>query len=171
MLERLKTKFRSGRGSPDGSTQRASHTTPTTTSTPGHPTRNSLTSPPQPKSSSAEEVQSTITTLGLSLVAGSTADIPHELHPVDVIALHGLNGDACTTWTHANGTMWIRDILPKYIPGCRVYTYGYAAKVLLSQSFATLPDFSRGLLDAVRNIQEQAGSVTPSEFHTVAPEY
>lgn len=173
MLERLKTKLRSGRGGDDKSTRGPSHSTPVSASTPSPPTGNAPTAPDSPTQphnpASAEDLQSTA--LGLSLVAESTDDVPGERHPVDIIVLHGLNGNAFTTWTHANGTMWTKDILPKYIPGCRVYTYGYASKFLFSQSLATLADFSRGLLDAVSNIQEETERVNPPKLPVVAPAY
>ncbi|KAK0709354.1 hypothetical protein B0T26DRAFT_623891, partial [Lasiosphaeria miniovina] len=50
-------------------------------------------------------------------------------YPVDIIDIHGLNGHPFNTWTHENGTLWLRDLLPGHLPGCRVYTYGYPSDV------------------------------------------
>ncbi|QVM13232.1 hypothetical protein D8B26_007846 [Coccidioides posadasii str. Silveira] len=47
----------------------------------------------------------------------------------DLVAIHGLNGDAFGTWTHKESrVMWLRDLLPKELPNVRVMTYGYNAR-------------------------------------------
>jgi len=49
---------------------------------------------------------------------------------VDIVAVHGLDGDATGTWTsQTNNVCWLRDeaMLPKYIPEARVLTWGYNA--------------------------------------------
>lgn len=65
---------------------------------------------------------------------------------VDIVAIHGLNGDAYTTWQHENGSLWLRDLLPSDLPGSRVFTYGYPSELFCSNSAATLRDYSRNLL-------------------------
>ncbi|KAM0247349.1 hypothetical protein ACHAQJ_009883 [Trichoderma viride] len=76
-----------------------------------------------------------------------------QQHPVDIIAVHGLNGYAYSTWTHKpDGTLWLRDLLPSILPGCRVYTYSYPSKIF-SESFARVHDFARGLLVDIRDLQ------------------
>ncbi|KAG9234012.1 ankyrin repeat-containing domain protein [Amylocarpus encephaloides] len=75
-----------------------------------------------------------------------------EQHPVDIIALHGINGKAFKTWTYVGKqgkeTFWLRDFLPVEFPGARVYTYGYNAKIL-SMGTGTLESFSRTLLELI----------------------
>ncbi|KAI1323341.1 hypothetical protein F5Y16DRAFT_347378 [Xylariaceae sp. FL0255] len=47
---------------------------------------------------------------------------------VDVVAVHGLNGDATRTWTsRKSGVSWLHhpDFLPKYIKNARVLVWGY----------------------------------------------
>ncbi|KAH8723188.1 hypothetical protein GQ44DRAFT_741145 [Phaeosphaeriaceae sp. PMI808] len=46
---------------------------------------------------------------------------------VDIVAVHGLNGHRDETWTAANGTHWLRDLLPKDIPNARIFCWGYDA--------------------------------------------
>lgn len=82
-----------------------------------------------------------------------------EQYPVDIIAVHGLHGDAFTTWTHQNGKMWIRDFLPSFLPGCRTYTYGYPAKIFFNPSLSRVEEYSRGLLSSVRDLQENSSEV------------
>jgi len=70
--------------------------------------------------------------------------------PVDIIAVHGLNGGAYSTWTHPqNGMMWLRDLLPQELPGARVYSFGYASKVF-SLDTSGFEDFARELLEGIR---------------------
>jgi hypothetical protein len=70
---------------------------------------------------------------------------------VDIVAVHGLGGDAYKTWTHDNGTLWLRDSLLKDLPSARVFTYGYDSTFVFSRGTSTLRDFARGLLEDVRS--------------------
>lgn len=99
---------------------------------------------------------------GLFLV-GETVISPGQQFDVDIIAVHGLNGDAYTTWTHSNGTFWLQDLLPACLPGCRVYTYGYPSQIAFNSSYATVRDYSRRLLASVQNIQNQSNEVSMSQ--------
>ncbi|KAK3935857.1 Alpha/Beta hydrolase protein [Diplogelasinospora grovesii] len=48
----------------------------------------------------------------------------------DIVAVHGLNGDACRTWTaRVKKVCWLNDaeFLPKYVRNARVLTWGYNA--------------------------------------------
>lgn len=102
---------------------------------------------------------------GLSFVAeGPSAPDGAEQYPVDIIAIHGLNGDSSQTWTHTNGTMWIRHLLPGFLPGCRVYTYGYPAKIFFNPSISGVQEYSRGLLSAVRDLYEDVSATAYSVF-------
>lgn len=86
---------------------------------------------------------------------------------VDIIAVHGLNGDAFTTWTHSNGTFWVRDYLPTFLPGCRVYTYGYPSRIF-TNSYASVRDYARHLLSCVRDIHESSNDVSKqSHVHDI----
>lgn len=76
-----------------------------------------------------------------------------EQYPVDIVAVHGLNGDSYTTWTHQNGSLWLRDFLPGSLPGCRVFTYGYPSQVF-GRSIAEVKGYARRLLGEIRDIQD-----------------
>ena len=69
---------------------------------------------------------------------------------VDIVAIHGLNGDAYNTWTHRKSrNLWLRDQLPRDLPGARVYTYGYPSHLLFSKSKAQIRDYASKLLSCL----------------------
>lgn len=68
-----------------------------------------------------------------------------------IVIVHGLGGDAYTTWTADNRMMWPRDFIPQVIPTARVMTFGYDSKWAFSPSTADIKDFSLDLLNRLRN--------------------
>ena len=68
---------------------------------------------------------------------------------LDVIAIHGLNGDSERTWTHRpSGPLWLRDLLPNDLPGAHIYTYGYDSRIFAKNKM-TIDDFARDLLGEI----------------------
>ncbi|KAK0611365.1 Alpha/Beta hydrolase protein [Immersiella caudata] len=117
-------------------------------------------SAPKAESSEARAVRPRSERYGLMLLAGGLDARPDdagtEQYPVDIIAVHGLNGDAYTTWTHKNGVLWLQDLLPDLLPGCRVFTFGYPSQVVFSTSFAQVQEYARQLLSSLRDVQEHS---------------
>lgn len=66
---------------------------------------------------------------------------------IDVVAVHGLQGDAYKTWEHDNGSLWLRDFLPADIPHARIMTFGYDSTVAFSKSVARIEDKALELLN------------------------
>ncbi|KAF1841306.1 uncharacterized protein K460DRAFT_419391 [Cucurbitaria berberidis CBS 394.84] len=83
---------------------------------------------------------------------------------LDIVAIHGLNGNAYSTWRHKNGTMWLKDLLPSDLPGARIFTYAYPAEVLFSKSVGDIIDYSRSLLAEL-----QGQLTTTSEVNMLRP--
>lgn len=55
------------------------------------------------------------------------------------------------TWTHdSSGKSWLRDFLPKDLPGARVMTYGYDSSLVNSKSVMTIMEKAEGLLRELR---------------------
>lgn len=100
--------------------------------------------------------------LGSELDAG-TGDTTSGL---DIVAIHGLNGDFGSTWTHSNGTFWLRDLLPQAMPGCRVFSYGYPSQIAFSRSVASIRDYALSLLNWIE--QEQGHPVSALSSDTRA---
>ena len=60
-----------------------------------------------------------------------------------IVAVHGLNGDAHSTWTSDKGNIcWLNhvDLLPKYLPNARILTWGYNANVISLKGRSTSSD-------------------------------
>ncbi|KAI1192246.1 Alpha/Beta hydrolase protein [Nemania serpens] len=79
---------------------------------------------------------------------------------LDIIAVHGLNGHYRDTWTYKPGssaeTMWLKDLLPGELPGCRVMTYEYDASVE-SMAAGTIRDTARTLFQQLKDKREDLG--------------
>jgi hypothetical protein len=50
-----------------------------------------------------------------------------------IVAVHGLGGDAFSTWRHASGKLWLHDFLPKSqtFSVARIMTFGYDATAFI----------------------------------------
>jgi ankyrin repeat domain-containing protein 50 len=75
---------------------------------------------------------------------------------VDIVALHGLHGDAYRTWTHQNGRLWLRDFLAQQLPGSRVFTFGYPSEVTFTLATGQLGEFARSLLEELNYVRRTA---------------
>ena len=79
------------------------------------------------------------------------------------MAVHGLGGDAFTTWTHPKSkAFWLKDFLPQQIPDARIMTFGYNADVAFGQSTAEIVDYAKSLLASLVDKREE------SEVHVLA---
>lgn len=65
---------------------------------------------------------------------------------IDLVAIHGLQGDAYQTWKHANGSLWFVGFLPTNIPVARIMTFGYDSTVAFNKSVANIEDKALELL-------------------------
>ncbi|TGO08253.1 hypothetical protein BTUL_0219g00220 [Botrytis tulipae] len=77
---------------------------------------------------------------------------------IDIVALHGIKGDAFRTWTEKNEdgvkNMWLRDQLPNELPGARIFSFGYDANVLFSRGTGTIEDFATNLLEDLVRVRK-----------------
>jgi len=82
----------------------------------------------------------------------------------DIVAVHGLGGDSFSTWTHSNGTIWLKSLLSKDIPSARIMTYGYDVgkftKARTERSFT----FAEGLLTELRDERSGKAQFRPLIF-------
>jgi len=68
--------------------------------------------------------------------------------------MHGLNGDAYKSWKHHNGTLWLQDLLPKSLPGARIFSYGYPSRFFFNKSVAGIRDYAQRLLSSLINARD-----------------
>ncbi|KAF2802525.1 uncharacterized protein BDZ99DRAFT_206273 [Mytilinidion resinicola] len=54
--------------------------------------------------------------------------VGEEPRSCDVIFVHGLNGNAFSTW-QSGDVLWPRDLLPRDIPNARIYSFGYEVPI------------------------------------------
>jgi len=122
--------------------------------------KNSAESPAQALASKSPQPAKKI---GLLELAKGKGD---EEKTVDVVAVHGLQGDAYETWTHENGTMWLESILPDKIPFARIMTFGYNSTIAFSSSAAKLEDKSVELINrlSMKRSSVENGSTRPIVF-------
>ncbi len=85
---------------------------------------------------------------------------PPKKFTVDIIAIHGITGDAFSTWQWEDGTLWLRDFLSYDLPGARIFSYGYDAKVFFGTANAGYDESARTLLDHIT--QSRYGEVKES---------
>ncbi|KAH8820546.1 tetratricopeptide repeat domain protein [Xylogone sp. PMI_703] len=76
---------------------------------------------------------------------------------LDIVAVHGLNGDQFRTWTEPTSEkLWLRDFLPKDIPLARIMTFGYDASPLTNTD-AGIEEHAIDLLRSVATLRAQNG--------------
>lgn len=113
---------------------------------------------PNGTSSHVPNVQLLVSRTGLTLLSPQNLNNEsRDTFDVDVIAIHGLNGHPRETWTHADRVFWLEDLLPKALPGARIFTYGYDSRLYWSTSMGDLKSYAEGLLhdiDLVRHGSE-----------------
>ena len=81
------------------------------------------------------------------------AQAPRLEYPLDIVALHGITGGSYRTFTSSTGVLWLRDFLLEDLPGTRVFTYGYDARVFFTKATGTLNEFALALLEGLKQLR------------------
>jgi len=75
---------------------------------------------------------------------------------VDIVIVHGLNGDAVKSWTDSTTkAFWPKDFLPYDVPEARVLTFGYNADVAFGNTTADIVDHAKDLLGSLIDKREE----------------
>lgn len=83
--------------------------------------------------------------------------------PIDIVAIHGLNGGRLTTWQHKNENNWLKDFLPAEFPGARIFSFGYPA-TKFSRGTGDFVTFGEALLVDLSNVRRTREVVTQREW-------
>ncbi|KAN0086965.1 hypothetical protein V8E54_000653 [Elaphomyces granulatus] len=98
--------------------------------------------------------------MGLEVLYPLAATDLKHIH-VDLVAVHGLNGDAKQTWTHGKtNALWLQDFLPQDVKNIRVMSFGYNASAALGNTTATIADHAKDLLGCMVDKREEADEKT-----------
>ncbi|KAK4223461.1 Alpha/Beta hydrolase protein [Podospora fimiseda] len=78
---------------------------------------------------------------------------------LDIVAVHGLGGDASATWTYpSKGSnppiLWLRDLLPQKLPNARIMTFQYNSQILSNTSKYSVRENSAKLLQILTDLRE-----------------
>ncbi|KAK3934026.1 hypothetical protein QBC46DRAFT_400786 [Diplogelasinospora grovesii] len=78
--------------------------------------------------------------------------------PLDIVAVHGLNGHYKDSFTAKSKTgkttMWLQDLLPDKLPGARIMTFKYDARAVASASPHGVRENAVKLIRALRDKRE-----------------
>ncbi|CAM1507577.1 Fc.00g072180.m01.CDS01 [Cosmosporella sp. VM-42] len=80
-------------------------------------------------------------------------DVLTEQHQHDCVVLSGLASHPMGSWQprgQDKSFMWIRDSLPKLVPGVRFIIYGYDTALADSESFQNVPDLAVSLINEMK---------------------
>lgn len=73
---------------------------------------------------------------------------PEATRGMDIVAIHGLNGHFRKTWTDPKTQFdWLRDAIPKVIPGARIMSFSYNSAVQFSKCTSGVYEFADQFLE------------------------
>ncbi|CZR62803.1 uncharacterized protein PAC_12700 [Phialocephala subalpina] len=81
---------------------------------------------------------------------------------LDLVFVHGLNGDHIKTWADEDtGVVWPRDLIPQTMPNARVLSFGYNADIYDNPSVAFIRGYARTLLNLLVDMRSEIVGVRP----------
>ncbi|KAJ0414211.1 hypothetical protein BJY00DRAFT_319044 [Aspergillus carlsbadensis] len=88
-----------------------------------------------------------------------------EAKAIDIVAVHGLSAEpGVNIWQAVDGTLWLRDLIPKDIKGARVFAFHYNAQPLYAGQQDSLESTASTLLSAIAAARQDIPSTRPLVF-------
>ncbi|KAI1744617.1 hypothetical protein F4680DRAFT_231755 [Xylaria scruposa] len=114
-------------------------------------------------------------TLGLNLLTSPSTNRDAD---VDIVAVHGLGGDSCSTWKGKNGKVWLKDFLPAQVENppdefctgdndgrkVRVMTFGYDSNIFAKAAKVRSMHFAEKLLSSLSDRRTGGAQGRPLMF-------
>ncbi|KAI9164142.1 Protein SERAC1 [Paramyrothecium foliicola] len=94
-------------------------------------------------------------------------DVEPSKHHTDCIAISGLASHAFGSWQRHGpdkSFMWIRDELPRSVPGLRTIIYGYDSTLINSNSFQSISDIALSFIHQLNSAGWNLSSAKPIIF-------
>lgn len=94
-------------------------------------------------------------------------EVNDDDHVLDCVAISGLASHPFGSWQqrgNENSFMWLRDGLPKDLPGVRTITYGYDTQLSASKSFQSTYDIAMALVNRLTSVGFGWRSAKPIVF-------
>ena len=100
----------------------------------------------------------------VAATSGDQLSSPADIHPVNIIFVHGLGGSPSDTWTHPESRAFWPSLLHEMdgVKAARILTFGYNANftnVFRPNSVLGIADFAGQLLDALDLFYHKYGEV------------
>ncbi|KAJ5716382.1 tetratricopeptide and DUF676 domain protein [Penicillium malachiteum] len=85
---------------------------------------------------------------GITVLSPRPQSTANDQVNVDIVLVHGLNGDAFSTWTveKPKRCFWPGDLLPPLLPNARIMTFGYNANLFHDSVDGRIAEFAENLL-------------------------
>ncbi|KAJ5626814.1 tetratricopeptide and DUF676 domain protein [Penicillium herquei] len=85
---------------------------------------------------------------GITVLSPRPQSTANDQVNVDIVLVHGLNGDAFSTWTveKPKRCFWPGDLLPPLLPNARIMTFGYNANLFHESVDGRIAEFAENLL-------------------------
>ena len=93
--------------------------------------------------------------MGLKVLYPEPDQASQNTLTVDIVAVHGLNGDPTDTWTDAKTkAFWLKDFLHHDLKGAQIMTFGYNADIAFGNTTASIKDHAMDLLGCLVDERE-----------------
>jgi hypothetical protein len=88
----------------------------------------------------------------------------NEAKAIDIVAVHDLHIPGDTPWVVEDGSIWLRDFVPKDIRGARVFAFDWESSDFLPGKWDEFAHITKRLLDELKRVRDQVPESRPLVF-------